>query len=190
MSGARDVERTRKIILEAARTQFAAAGYGATTLRAIAAEAGVSPALIIKHFESKSELFLRVGPPHAPLGEGAIARPRLGRALVTRILRRQRAGSAEPWLSVLSNARDVPADSRIREQVRERIVRDVAELVGDDTEDALTAQLIICQLVGLAEGVGTLGLLHDADDERTIDRYARPIQELIDSLPAREARPT
>jgi AcrR family transcriptional regulator len=48
---------TRAAILEAARSQFAATGYAATTLRAIALEAAVDPALILHHFGSKEGLF-------------------------------------------------------------------------------------------------------------------------------------
>ncbi|MBT2382532.1 TetR family transcriptional regulator [Streptomyces sp. ISL-11] len=47
----------RDRILEAARRQFAQGTYASTTVRAIAAEAGVNPALVIHHFGSKRNLF-------------------------------------------------------------------------------------------------------------------------------------
>ena len=48
---------TRQAILDAAREQFAARGYDGASLRAIAAAAGVDPALI-RHFHgSKGDLF-------------------------------------------------------------------------------------------------------------------------------------
>lgn len=53
-SGAPD---TREEILAAARTLFAADGYDATSLRAVAREAGVDPALIHHYFDGKVELF-------------------------------------------------------------------------------------------------------------------------------------
>lgn len=46
-------------ILDAARTRFAETGYTATTLRVIARDAGVDPALILHHFGSKEALFRR-----------------------------------------------------------------------------------------------------------------------------------
>jgi AcrR family transcriptional regulator len=49
--------RTRQDILDAARVQFAARGYAAVSLRAIARHAGVDPALVHHFFNSKSELF-------------------------------------------------------------------------------------------------------------------------------------
>ncbi len=49
---------TRDAILRVARRQFAARGYDATSLRAIAAGAKVDPALVIHYFESKERLFI------------------------------------------------------------------------------------------------------------------------------------
>lgn len=50
--------QTRDAILTAARTHFAANGYVGTTVRAVAAEAGVNPALIHHYFHTKDQLFL------------------------------------------------------------------------------------------------------------------------------------
>lgn len=49
--------RTRQEILDTARAAFAAHGYDAVSLRAIARQAGVDPALVHHFFNSKSELF-------------------------------------------------------------------------------------------------------------------------------------
>ena len=49
--------RTEASILEAARELFAADGYERATIRAIAARAGVDPALVMQHFGSKEGLF-------------------------------------------------------------------------------------------------------------------------------------
>lgn len=48
---------TRGEILTAARTVFAARGFHAATIRAIAAEAEVDPSLVIHYFGSKEDLF-------------------------------------------------------------------------------------------------------------------------------------
>jgi AcrR family transcriptional regulator len=48
---------TREDILRAARAQFGAHGYGGATIRAIAAAAGVDPALVMYFFGSKERLF-------------------------------------------------------------------------------------------------------------------------------------
>jgi AcrR family transcriptional regulator len=49
--------RTREAIAAAARRRFGALGYDATTIRAVAEEAGVDPALVLYFFGSKERLF-------------------------------------------------------------------------------------------------------------------------------------
>jgi AcrR family transcriptional regulator len=49
---------TREAILVAARARFAEVGYDRATIRAIAVQAGVDPALVIHFFGSKQQLFL------------------------------------------------------------------------------------------------------------------------------------
>ena len=47
----------REAVLAAARRSFADLGYDRTTVRAVAAEAGVDPSMVIRYFGSKSGLF-------------------------------------------------------------------------------------------------------------------------------------
>src|SRR5919112_1282407 len=49
---------TRATILDAARTAFAQKGFAGTTIRAVAASAGVDAALVHHYFGTKDELFL------------------------------------------------------------------------------------------------------------------------------------
>ena len=51
---------TREAILAAARRQFAAQGYDRTSMRGIAAEAGVDQALVAHFFGAKQQLFVEV----------------------------------------------------------------------------------------------------------------------------------
>ena len=53
----RNAEATRAAILEAAKAQFARAGYDLTSLRDIAADAGADVALIKRYFGGKEGLF-------------------------------------------------------------------------------------------------------------------------------------
>src|SRR3954469_15074035 len=69
--------QTRSAITASARRSFAQAGYDRATIRAIAAPAGVDPALVVHYFGSKEALFRDVMqlPPGAAdriahLGEG------------------------------------------------------------------------------------------------------------------------
>src|SRR4051812_30128042 len=49
---------TRGEILAAARQSFAGKGFTGTTIRAVAADAGVDPALVHHYFGAKEDLFL------------------------------------------------------------------------------------------------------------------------------------
>jgi AcrR family transcriptional regulator len=51
---------TRQDILDAARARFASDGFAATTIRRVAADAGVNPSLVMQFFTSKEELFAAV----------------------------------------------------------------------------------------------------------------------------------
>ena len=53
----RNAQETRAELLAAARARFAADGFERTTLRAVAADVGIDPALVIRYFGNKQELF-------------------------------------------------------------------------------------------------------------------------------------
>jgi AcrR family transcriptional regulator len=50
-------ERTRAAILASARVQFAERGFERTTVRSIAASAGIDASMVIRYFHSKEQLF-------------------------------------------------------------------------------------------------------------------------------------
>jgi AcrR family transcriptional regulator len=52
------VERNRRLVLQAARQVFLARGYASATLDAIAEEAGFSKGVVYSQFESKADMFL------------------------------------------------------------------------------------------------------------------------------------
>lgn len=52
-------EDTRAQIVEAARAEFAEKGYDGTSMRAVARQAGVDPALVHHYFDGKADLFAR-----------------------------------------------------------------------------------------------------------------------------------
>lgn len=82
---------TRDTILDAARFAFSEKGFDATTVREIAAMAGVDPAMINHHFGSKEKLFLAtLDAPVDPRGfiEGVMIGPHesMGERLLTTML--------------------------------------------------------------------------------------------------------
>ena len=74
MRNGRDVDRsrasgldTRRRILAAAGELFSARGYAGVTIRDIAAAAGADPALVIRYYKSKNDLFVLVRRPDLQL---------------------------------------------------------------------------------------------------------------------------
>ena len=50
-------DRTKAAILRAARERLAAHGYDRTTIRAVAADAGIDPSMVMRYFGNKAQLF-------------------------------------------------------------------------------------------------------------------------------------
>src|SRR5947199_6865393 len=63
---------TREAIAQAAREQFAEAGYDRATMRKIAAAAAVDPALVVHFFGSKEALFREVTALPAALSDAMV----------------------------------------------------------------------------------------------------------------------
>jgi AcrR family transcriptional regulator len=88
---------TRGQILAAARESFAHKGFSGTTIRAVAAEAGVDPALVHHYFGTKDDLFLV-----------ALEIPVDPRALVPAVFDEGVAGAGERLLRLLLSVWDDP----------------------------------------------------------------------------------
>jgi AcrR family transcriptional regulator len=145
---------TRAAILQAARRRFAQAGYDATSLRAVAADAGVDPAAVLHFFGSKHGLFRAVvGWPFDPARlEPELARTDTRSARLARIF----FGFWEdpttgPALAALLRSATTHAESAalLREfVVREPFARLTGLIAGPDAD--LRVELAAGQLVGVA----------------------------------------
>jgi AcrR family transcriptional regulator len=147
---------TREEILIAARTMFGDVGYTATTLRAVALQAAVDPALIAHHFGSKDALFrsaMRV--PFDPADIAAIIgtgdRRALGERLCAYFLGLWEDDTTrEPLLAVLRSAMTHEAAAKsLRGFLSEALVERVAAVLAVP-DASLRATLVGSQLVGLA----------------------------------------
>jgi AcrR family transcriptional regulator len=101
----RNAAATRQTILDQARRLFAQHGYAATTVKAVAVAAAVSPNLITRYFGGKEGLFLastRTELQLAPVFSGA--RESLGARLAESIVRRWSGIDGEDPLLVLQRA--------------------------------------------------------------------------------------
>jgi AcrR family transcriptional regulator len=146
---------TREAILRAARSQFGELGYDRTTIRSIAAEAGVDPALVLHFFDSKQRLFLEVV--ELPFDAAAVLpallagdRRKVGERLARLFLAALDDEDARNrWTSMLRAAATEPAAAEmLRELLTKRVFVPLAETLG--VEDArLRATLVGSQIVGV-----------------------------------------
>jgi AcrR family transcriptional regulator len=144
---------SRAAILAAARGLLAERGYGATTIRAVAAEAGVDPAMVMRYYGSKEGLFAAATDIDLalPSPEGVPA-DRLGRVLAGHVLRRWEGDLADELITVL--LRSAGSHDAAAEQLRTVFGRQVAAYVRQVTHDApdweRRAGLIATQVLGVA----------------------------------------
>jgi AcrR family transcriptional regulator len=147
---------TRGAVLDAARSLFARSGYTATTLRAVAHDAGVDPALVLHHFGSKETLFRTAM--HLPIDPSAIAamietgdRDALGERLSGYFIGVwEEPATRGPLMTMLRSAlTHEAAAGMLRGFVGDALVGRIAAAV--DVPDAeLRATLVGSHLVGLA----------------------------------------
>jgi AcrR family transcriptional regulator len=147
---------TRGAILDAARRRFAEGGYARTTIRAIAGEAGVDPALVVHFFGSKEALFRAViewpFDPEVLLERLAAPGPEsIGRRLARGFLEFWDSADIGPRLqAVLRGAvtHEAAADL-IRQFLTEVLYERVVPLIGPD-QARLRVDLALGQLLGVA----------------------------------------
>ncbi|MGQ4487892.1 TetR family transcriptional regulator [Streptomyces sp. 372A] len=178
---ATDTGTGRDAILRAARRAFTQRPYAEVTIRGIAADAGVSPSLVVKHFGRKEELFNTVadfGPAAAELFDAPL--DVLGRHMVVTLVTRRRALQSDPLLRVVFSLGNQDERSLLRDRFHEQVTDALtARLPGEDR--ALRAELLAGHLLGLGatlslhrEGAGAA-----ATPERIADLYAPALQRLI-----------
>jgi AcrR family transcriptional regulator len=147
-------DRTRSSILEAARQIFAKEGYERTTIRDIAAAAAIDPAMVIRYFHSKEELFGRIAEFDLRLpNPAAVDRDRIGETLVTHFLNIWEGENAVPGLVVMlrSAASNEFAAQKIHEVFAGQVLPMLTS-IGDAADALNRAGLVASQLIGLAFG--------------------------------------
>jgi AcrR family transcriptional regulator len=145
-------ERTRADILDAARALFAKLGYERTTVREIAAQANVDPALVIRYFGSKDGLFARAAEFDLQLPDlTKTPSSQLGETLIRHFLDLWEGPSSTGSLTVLLRAAATNEDAAAK--AREIFARQVRPMLGsvtDRLEASTRAGLVSSHLLGLA----------------------------------------
>lgn len=174
---------TRAAILTAARERFAAHGYAGTSVRAVASDAGVDPALVHHYFGSKDDLFLealevKVDPRQAmaPVIEGGVdgAGERLMRIFVAVW------GDEEARLPLLALVRgivDPGGQQLLRDGFQKMVFGPLGVALGLDQPERRMAH-VGSQLVGLVVTRYVLAIepLASMPPEQVVATYAPVIQ--------------
>ncbi|GAB3443753.1 TetR/AcrR family transcriptional regulator [Actinophytocola sediminis] len=182
MSTADGSGQTRAAILRAARRRFAQRAFAEVGLRDIAQDCGVSAALVLKYFGTKEDLFAEA----VSFEAEATALldcdlDRLGEHLVRTLVGLQDHAQSDPFLRAVITAFR-PNGQDFAASFQHHMVKPLAtRLLGQNAE--LRADLICAQLVGLGAGRVALNLpaLSALTVEELVERYAPPLQRLIDA---------
>ncbi|MDO5738581.1 MAG: TetR family transcriptional regulator [Ornithinimicrobium sp.] len=167
-------------VLQVARRLFGECGYAAVTIREVAAQAGVSPAMVMKIAGSKEQLYGLATPaePAPLLADTPIEG--LGELLVRRMLERRDQDAAEPWLRAMYLRADAPDQEVALAEFRERFLGRFPH----EGEDARHTDQLACLMLGLAAGVRSFRLLgaDRASQEAVVREYGELVQRVLDRL--------
>lgn len=182
---------TRDAIRDAAARRFSEEGFQSATVRAIAADAGVDPALVMHYFGTKQQLFvaamaLPIDPGRLVAGLLAEGVDDLGYRLVHRLLGAfDELGDANPMLGLLRSAVDHPEAARMLREflgsaVLDRIATAVSDELGVD-RPRLRAELCASQIVGIlvARGIVELPTLCATDRDTLAAAYGPTLQRYL-----------
>jgi AcrR family transcriptional regulator len=147
-SAPRRSDSTRASILAAARERFAADGYERATIRAIAAEAGIDPAMVMRYYGNKEKLFAAAAEFDLDLPDlTAVPRSRLGTTLVEHFLRRWELDDA--LAALLRAAPTNPAiATRMQQIFADQLAPRVAAVCPDPAQAGTRATLVAAQMLG------------------------------------------
>ena len=171
---------SRAAIWDAAVQLFPERGYAATSVRDIAAAAGVDPALIIRHFGSKEQLFLQsmqVDLEHNPLATWPIET--LGERFIDFIVTTDDQVRGV-YLALMRASDSDEVNGQLREVHETAFVAPIlSRLDGPDTE--LRARLAAALVGGLLYSLWVVGdeTLAAADHQDVVRRYGALLQALI-----------
>ena len=141
---------TRAAILAAARERFAADGYDRATIRAIAADAGIDPALVMRYYVNKEGLFAAAAEFDLRIPDlTALPRKSVGSAIVEHFLSRWEGDDVLKAL-LRTAATNERAAERMRSVFATQIAPAFAAVCGDARTAQTRAGLVASQIMGFA----------------------------------------
>ncbi|WP_258366740.1 TetR family transcriptional regulator [Curtobacterium sp. MCSS17_011] len=174
-------------MLAAASARFAADGFAGTTIRVIAADAGVDPSQVMQFFGSKDDLFAAV----MSVPASALARfdtafegssDQLGERVVSAFLAAWEAPGteSEPLMAMLRSAFvNEKATAQLREFIQSRLEH--GAVGADQASKALRAGLAAAMLVGIVTSRQVIGVptVLAADHDLLVATVGPAIQSVL-----------
>ncbi|GAB5894391.1 TetR family transcriptional regulator [Mycolicibacterium sp.] len=137
-------------ILAAARERFAADGYERATIRAIAGDAAIDPAMVMRYFGSKEGLFAAAAEFDLDLPDlTEIAAERLGAALAAHFVERWERDEALQILLRVGVTNEAVAE-RIRTIFAAQLAPVIVKATANPQEAPVRASLVASQVLGMA----------------------------------------
>lgn len=184
---------SRDTVVRTASRLFAERGYAAVSIRDIAAEAGVSPALVIKHVGTKAALFTEATTfePNRIVLEADY--DDLGRSIVAQVLDAQRSGRPAPLTRAVVLVLPAPDPDELRARfdaaylapLTDRVARHLSG--GGEPTQAQRAEAVrraeqtLAAATGLSVSLRVFRHLDDpAGDTDVVARYGAALQLLLD----------
>ncbi|MET9263077.1 TetR family transcriptional regulator [Amycolatopsis sp. NPDC004079] len=171
---------SKQRILDAARALFRQHGYGGTTVRAVAGEAGVDPGMVFYFFGNKQGLFaaaIEMSAQAPPAIEAVFAGglDGLGERIVRALVENLDASGRTP-LAMLTRADD-QADALLREYIDREITGRLAKLIATP-DAAFRAGMVNVQLLGLtvARYVVRIEPIASAPVDELVSRFGPLVQ--------------
>ena len=176
--------RTETAILDAARALFAETGFERATIRAVAASAGVDPALVMQYFGSKEGLFAAAAK-WSDEHQTLLSAPREqvpSAALHDMIQKFEGSGDREATVALMRNCLTHPEAARImRDDVMCDRATSVAKAIGGDDAELRASLIGACMIgLGIARYVLELPGLSTAAREDVVRLMEPALRALVD----------
>jgi AcrR family transcriptional regulator len=144
-------EKTRTAILTAARDLLANRGYEATTIRAVAAAAGIDPSMVMRYYGSKEGLFAAAVDVDLQLPDPTdLPRDRLGETFAAHVVARWEGELSDEFIRLLlrSAGTNAAAAEKFRTIFERQIMGFVTQIAGEGAETRRRAAMLSSQVLG------------------------------------------
>jgi AcrR family transcriptional regulator len=150
MTGGRRSDATRAAIVNAARERFAADGYERATIRAIAADAGIDPSMVMRYYGTKEKLFAAAAAFDLRLPDlDSLPVDQVGTVLVAHFLERWETDDTLMALLRAAVTNEAAAE-RAREIFATQVAEAVRAIAPEPAEAAVRSGLVASQILGAA----------------------------------------